>query len=446
MIAGYGDAQIANAAIIADVARAQGLGDRGALFGVMCAMGESSLRNINYGDWETSGVRNPDGTPTTSIGLFQQQASWGSVADRMDPIYAAWAFFRALVRVGGWSTLAPTIAIHRTQINADPNHYAKYEGAARAVLAAIPGLRAKGAVMPDPMELIECPWQPGMFGRRALIEALDRAGRPRINSMHRTYGDQKEAWDNSPAMGGKGSPADDPDRPQSFELGHVRGVAADIDVTPENVRRLAAQGLVRPFSWEGWHWRLPGSVQKWPLIFSLPTAAGGGAKPIIPKEWDEMATREEVRAEAKAGFIEALNDVAVTNKLAEVVENELNERMYGDLSLIPIAELGNAMFLRSASTRRRIQVQSTDHAGFIRRALENRGMQGQQMSSAEVDIVDAYCLAVYPPDALNVDVVALSAALNAISKDQSTETIRAAVTDAINAHTSTIAFVQKPTP
>lgn len=197
-------------------------------------------------------------------------------------------------------------------------------------------------------------------------------------------------------------------------------------------------GTARDEPWHGERrdeWEEPGA-----------RTAGTEATLIIPKEWDEMATREEVRAEAKAGFIEALSDVAVTNKLAEVVQNELNERMYGDLSLIPIAELGNAMFLRSASTRRRIQVQSTDHAGFIRRALENRGMRGQQMSSAEVDIVDAYCLAVYPPDTLDVDVAALSAALNAISKDQSTETIRAAVTDAINAHTSTIAFVQKTTP
>ena len=45
---------------------------------VMTAMGESSLRNIDYGDWETSGVTNPDGSRTTSIGLFQQQDSWGT--------------------------------------------------------------------------------------------------------------------------------------------------------------------------------------------------------------------------------------------------------------------------------------------------------------------------------------------------------------------------------
>lgn len=292
MVAGYDTAQTANAAMIRDVANAWGLGDHGALLGVMCAMGESSLRNIDYGDWETNGVRNPDGTPTSSIGLFQQQSWWGSPADRMDPVYAAWAFFDRLTRVKGWRTLAPTIAIHRVQINADPNHYARYETPARAVLASIPDLRSKGIIMADPLEIIECPWQPGMFGRRALIDALDRAGRPRINSMHRVYQDQKDAWNNSPAMGGKGSPADDPDRPESFELGHVRAIAADIDVTPENVRRLAAAGLVRPFSWEGWHWRLPGSVQKYPLMFGIPAAASSSAKPLT-KGWLDMLSDQE---------------------------------------------------------------------------------------------------------------------------------------------------------
>lgn len=164
----------------------------------------------------------------------------------------------------------------------------------------------------------------------------------------------------------------------------------------------------------------------------------------IPKEWDEMASKEEVQVAAQEALRGLFaNDNTVSDKLAQVVKNELAQKMYaGDLSLIPIAELGKAMFLRAASTRRRIQVQNEDHVRFIQRALENRGTD--VMSSAEVDVVDAYCLAVYPPETLDVDVVALSAALNAISKDQSTETIRAAVTDAISAHTSTIAFVQKP--
>lgn len=193
-VAGYDEAQIANAAIIADVARSLDLGDHGALLGVMCAMGESSLRNIDYGDWETSGVRNPDGTPTTSIGLFQQQASWGSVSDRMDPLYAAWRFFDALSKVRGWRDLAPTVAIHRVQINADPNHYAKYETPARAVLAAIPDLKASGLMAPT-IEWLRpgVGYQPAAARSMRRLEA--RLGRAHdCNSSYRDYDEQMQMY------------------------------------------------------------------------------------------------------------------------------------------------------------------------------------------------------------------------------------------------------------
>ncbi|MFX8899296.1 hypothetical protein ABTN01_19435, partial [Acinetobacter baumannii] len=74
-----------------------GLNDRDQTIGVMTAMGESSLRNIDYGDWETGGVTNPDGTRTTSIGLFQQQNGWGSREERLDPYIASTKFFQAMI-------------------------------------------------------------------------------------------------------------------------------------------------------------------------------------------------------------------------------------------------------------------------------------------------------------------------------------------------------------
>ena len=74
----YDAEQLCNAATIIDTGSALGLSTRDETIAVMTAMGESALRNIAYGDWETSGVRNPDGSPTTSIGLFQQQDEWGS--------------------------------------------------------------------------------------------------------------------------------------------------------------------------------------------------------------------------------------------------------------------------------------------------------------------------------------------------------------------------------
>lgn len=118
--------QLVNAGHVMNTAAAMGLGVQAQRVGVMTAMGESSLRNIGYGDWETDGVTNPDGSRTTSIGLFQQQESWGSTVDRMDPATSARLFFERLITVDGWETLPPSRAAHRVQINADPDHYTKW--------------------------------------------------------------------------------------------------------------------------------------------------------------------------------------------------------------------------------------------------------------------------------------------------------------------------------
>jgi hypothetical protein len=136
-IAGYRGAQLENAAVIMDAATALGLGADAQVLGVMAAMGESGLRNIDYGDWETSGVRNPDGSRTTSIGLFQQQEGWGSVEERMDPARSATLFFARLVEIPEWQDMKPTRAIHAVQINADPLHYARWERSARAVVEGL---------------------------------------------------------------------------------------------------------------------------------------------------------------------------------------------------------------------------------------------------------------------------------------------------------------------
>lgn len=127
--AAYDDEQLCNAATIIDAGSALGLSPRDQTIAVMTAMGESSLRNIAYGDWETSGMRNPDGSPTTSIGVFQQQDGWGSREERLDPRTAATLFYAAMIeRVPQpeRDALSPTLVAHRTQVNDDPLHYAVY--------------------------------------------------------------------------------------------------------------------------------------------------------------------------------------------------------------------------------------------------------------------------------------------------------------------------------
>ncbi|MFE6997424.1 hypothetical protein ACFVAE_15780 [Microbacterium sp. NPDC057659] len=138
-VAGWQGDQLENAAVIVRTARTLGFARDGQILGVMTAMGESSLHNIDYGDWETRGFTNPDGSRTTSIGLFQQQDWWGSVETRMDPAGAARLFYAKLAKLDGWQRMPPSRAIHRVQVNTDRDYYAQFHDDATAVVDALAG-------------------------------------------------------------------------------------------------------------------------------------------------------------------------------------------------------------------------------------------------------------------------------------------------------------------
>ena len=138
-VAGWSGEQLENAATIIRTADELGFARDGQILGVMTAMGESSLRNIDYGDWETRGWTNPDGSRTTSIGLFQQQEWGGRAEQRMDPATAARLFFERLARVPDWRSMAPSHAIHRVQVNTDRDYYTRYQEDATAVVDVLSG-------------------------------------------------------------------------------------------------------------------------------------------------------------------------------------------------------------------------------------------------------------------------------------------------------------------
>ncbi|WP_345377089.1 hypothetical protein [Frondihabitans cladoniiphilus] len=125
-VAGYCQDRLVNAAHIMVAGKAMGLDTHAQAIGVMTAMGESSLVNVDHGD-----AVGPD-----SRGLFQQRANgtWGTYEQRMTPEVAATSFFSRLIGVPNWNTEAPTLAAHAVQINADPYHYAKYWPAAEQVV------------------------------------------------------------------------------------------------------------------------------------------------------------------------------------------------------------------------------------------------------------------------------------------------------------------------
>ncbi|MEO7018422.1 MAG: M23 family metallopeptidase [Leifsonia sp.] len=134
-IAGYGHDQLVVAANIMNAAQQLGLDARAQQIGVMTSMGESGLRSIDYGD----NAVNPDGSIADSIGPFQQQSSWGSTVDRLDPFKSATLFFQRLKNVANWETLDPTLAAHAVQGNADPYFYTKYWDGAGQITAALSG-------------------------------------------------------------------------------------------------------------------------------------------------------------------------------------------------------------------------------------------------------------------------------------------------------------------
>lgn len=119
--------QLANAAIVMQAGRDLGLSERDVRIGVMTAMGESSLRVVDFGD---------DAGPD-SRGLFQQRTGWGDYEVRMDAYGSAVLFYRALAELNEREGLAPTRVAHAVQINRDPEHYARWWDDAGDVVAAI---------------------------------------------------------------------------------------------------------------------------------------------------------------------------------------------------------------------------------------------------------------------------------------------------------------------
>ena len=116
-----------NAEVIHRVGKQLGVSDYGIVIALATAMQESSLKNIDYGDRD-------------SVGLFQQRTSqgWGTIAEIMDPVYSARAFFggpsgpnagkiRGLLDIKNWSTMTLAKAAQAVQISAFPDAYQKWE-------------------------------------------------------------------------------------------------------------------------------------------------------------------------------------------------------------------------------------------------------------------------------------------------------------------------------
>ncbi|WP_077490898.1 M23 family metallopeptidase [Sinomonas mesophila] len=144
-VAGFSDVQLTNAAALIDQAKRLGMPLSAQILVVQAAIGESSLRSIEY----TDAVGTVNGVAIT-IGILQQDESYGPRSDRLDVAKAGEAFLSRLRGVAGWEGLEPSIAIHRVQRNADPNHYAKYRTQAVQLVEALSGSKVGGGACAGP--------------------------------------------------------------------------------------------------------------------------------------------------------------------------------------------------------------------------------------------------------------------------------------------------------
>ncbi|MEU9509468.1 M23 family metallopeptidase [Micromonospora sp. NPDC048170] len=141
----YGEIELRNAARIIKVGQEMKVPPRGWVVAIATAMQESRLRNLaNRTVGESKNLPNEGvGADHDSVGLFQQRASWGSVAQRMTPEYAARKFYEKLIKVPGWERMPLTRAAQAVQISAFPDAYAKHEELAARIVNALAGGAAR---------------------------------------------------------------------------------------------------------------------------------------------------------------------------------------------------------------------------------------------------------------------------------------------------------------
>lgn len=157
------------------VGKQLGVPRSGKVIAIMMAMQESSLRMLANPTVPASMVFPNDGVGSDhdSIGSAQQRpgAGWGSVAQLMDALYNARAFYggplgpnrgspRGLLDIPGWQAMDKGLAAQAVQVSAFPELYARWERAATAVVAALETDTLPTPCSSSPLEVRPgAPWQ-----------------------------------------------------------------------------------------------------------------------------------------------------------------------------------------------------------------------------------------------------------------------------------------------
>ena len=154
--------QLTHAATIIETgSRIDGVTRDGLVIALMAALTESTLRMLSNTSAYPESADYPndgDGSDHDSLGLFQMrpQSGWGTVAELMDPIYQAQAFFggpagpnhpspRGLLEIPGWEQMDKGEAAQAVEVSAYPDRYRNYEPVAETILTTLTTTTSAGA-------------------------------------------------------------------------------------------------------------------------------------------------------------------------------------------------------------------------------------------------------------------------------------------------------------
>jgi hypothetical protein len=120
--------RVSCARMVVKAVRDRGMAPRAAVIAVATVIVETSLQNIS------------EEVDHDSLGLFQQRASWGSAANRLNPIWATNAFLDKMVREypnNSWNSAPVGEVCQAVQVSAYPDRYQVEAGDAQKIVNAL---------------------------------------------------------------------------------------------------------------------------------------------------------------------------------------------------------------------------------------------------------------------------------------------------------------------
>jgi murein DD-endopeptidase MepM/ murein hydrolase activator NlpD len=194
--------QMGHAQTIVTVAAAQGLDPYAATVALATAYQESRIRMLaNDGTSPELTAEQAAITATSlsyphdglgsdhdSVNTFQQRwiAGWGTIAQLMDPVYAAESFYARLVAAPNWQSVPLTQAAQAVQISAAGGAYARWEPLARELTAVLWSAAQATASDPAGAAAGVCPGLPVPVGSwiRPTAGTVSSGFGPRGGTLH----------------------------------------------------------------------------------------------------------------------------------------------------------------------------------------------------------------------------------------------------------------------